>query len=238
MNASATMCEINWVLLLEYAKVIFSWPLIVLVIALVFFKRFQSSIQGFLNRATEANFMGQTVKASPPEVQREVQGTTEDRLTQAAEAQSTQGTSATAPEDVSLPPELKNDPQAELAVNYVRNNPVQTVVEYKRLFFGYNCERLFNSIYGTQVSLLEFLAARPTESVTLPEIAQFHSAHQARAGRTEYQLRDYVNFLLVFGVVSADGPPESLRYRITQQGVEFLSYIKANYPSAWNQRAY
>lgn len=232
------MCEVNWVLLLEYAKVTFSWPPISLVITWVFFKRFQSSIQGFLNRATEANVLGQTVKASPPEVQREVQGTTEDRLTRAAEAQSTQGTDATAQENMPLPPELQNDPQAQVAITYVRNNPVPTVIEYKRLFFSYNCERLFNSIYGTQVSLLEFLAARPTESVTLPEIAPFHSAHQALVGRTEYQLRDYVNFLLVFGVVSADGPPESLRYRITQQGVEFLSYIKANYPSAWNQRAY
>lgn len=232
------MCDVNWVLLLEYAKIIFAWPPIALVIALVFFKWFQLSIQGFLNRATEANVLGQTVKAAPPEVQREVQGTTEDRLTQAAEAQSTQGASVTTPENVSLPPELQNDPQAQLAITYVKNNPVQTVIEYKRLFFSYNCERLFNSIYGTQISLLEFLAARPTESVTLPEVAPFHSAHQAQVGRTEYQLRDYVNFLLVFGVVSADGSPESLHYRITQHGVEFLSYIKANYPSAWNQRAY
>lgn len=230
------MCEVNWVLLLEYAKLIFAWPPIALVIALVFFKRFQLSIQGFLNRAIEANVLGQTVKAAPPEVQREVQGTTEDRLTQAA--QSTQGAGVTTPENVSLPPELQNDPQAQLAITYVKNNPVQTVIEYKRLFFSYNCERLFNSIYGTQISLLEFLAARPTESVTLPEVAPFHSAHQALVGRTEYQLRDYVNFLLVFGVVSADGAPESLRYRITQHGVEFLSYVKANYPSAWNQRAY
>ena len=232
------MCEVNWVLLLEYAKVIFAWPPIALVIALVFFKRFQVSIQGFLNRATEANVFGQTVKAAPPEVQREVQGTTEDRLTQAAEAQSTQDGTVTTPENVPLPPELQNDPQAQLAITYVRNNPVPTVVEYKRLFFSYNCERIFNSIYGSQISLLEFLAARPTEGVTLPEIAPFHSAHQALVCRTEYQLRDYVNFLLLFGIVSADGPPESQRYRITQHGVEFLSYIKASYPSAWNQRAY
>lgn len=232
------MCEVNWVLLLEYAKVIFAWPPIALVIALVFFKRFQLSIQGFLNRATEANVLGQTVKAAPPEAQREVQGTMEDRLTQAAEAQSTQGASIPPPEQVPLPPELQNDPQAQLAIAYARNNPVETVIEYKRLLFNYNCERLFNSIYGTQISLLEFLAARPTEAVTLPEIAPFHSAHQALVGRTEYELRDYVHFLLVFGVVSADGVPESLRYRITQHGVEFLSYIKANYPAAWNQRAY
>jgi hypothetical protein len=228
------MCQLNWALILDYAKVILSWPPIALVIALVFFKRFQVSIQSFLNRATEANVLGQTVKAAPPtESQQDVQPATENRL-----AQATPGTGAAVAENVPLPPELQNDPQARLALAYVMNNPVQTVVEYKRLIFSYNCERLFNSIYGTQISLLEFLAARPTEAISLPEIAPFHSAHQALAGKTEYQLRDYVNFLLVFGVISAEGPPENQRYRISQQGVEFLSYIKANYAAVWNQRAY
>ncbi|HUX64673.1 hypothetical protein [Sulfuricella sp.] len=232
------MCELNWLLLLEYAKVLFSWPPIALVIALVILARFRLAIQGFLNRATEANVLGQTVKAAPPiELQREVKGSTEDRLTQAAKVQSTQVAGAATPEHATLPPELQNDPQAQLAITYVKNNPIQTVVEYKRLFLSYNYERLFNSVYGTQISLLEFLASRPTESITLPEVAPFHSAHQALVGRTEYQLRDYVNFLVAFGVLSAEGPPDILRYRITQHGAEFLSYIKANYPSVWNQRA-
>ena len=228
------MCELNWALLLEYVKVILGWPPIALVITIVFFSRFRVAIQGFLNRTIEASVFGQTFKASPPiEQQREVKGAGEDRLAQAAEAQTTQGT-----ESAVLPPELQNDPQAQMAINYVKSNPVQTVVEYKRLLFGYNCERLFNSIYGTQISLLEFLASRPAETFTLPEIAPFHSAHQGLVGQTEYQLRDYMNFLLVFGVIVAEGTPDSLRYRITQHGVEFLSYIKANYPSAWNRRAY
>lgn len=228
------MCEINWALLLDYAKVILSWPPIALVMALVFFKRFQVSIQNFLNRATEANVLGQTVKAAPPtELQRDVQPATENRL-----AQMTPGTGADVAENVPLPLELQNDPQARLAIAYVINNPAQTVVEYKRLVFSYNCERLFNSIYGTQINLLDFLAARPTESISLPEIAPFHSAHQARAGKMDYQLRDYIHFLLVFGVISSNGPPENLRYSISQQGVEFLSYIKAHYPAVWNQRAY
>lgn len=233
------MCQINWALLLEYGKVFFAWPPMAALIALAFFKRFRVSIQGFLDRAIEANVLGQTVKAAPPaEPQRGVQGVVEDRLTLAAEKQSTCGENVSAAANLHLPPELQNDPQAGLAITYVIKNPAETIVEYRRLLFDYNCERLFNSIYGTQISLLEFLAARPTEGITLPEIAPFHSAHQAFVGHTGYQLRDFVTFLLVFGVLLAEGPPENQRYRITQYGVEFLSYIKANYPTLWNLRPF
>lgn len=229
----ATMCELNWALLLEYLKVILGWPPIALVIAIVFLLMFRIGIRDFLNRAIEANVFGQTVKASPPvEQQQEVKGVEENRLAQAAEAQTTQSSES----DALL--RLNNDPQAQIAINYVKSNPGQTVVEYRRLLFGYNCERLFNSIYGTQISLLEFLASRPTEIFTLPEIALFHTNHQALVGRTEYQLRDYINFLQVFEVMAAVSTPNNQRYKITEYGLEFLSYIKSNYPSAWNQRAY
>ena len=62
--------------------------------------------------------------------------------------------------------------------------------------------------------------------------------HQVKAGSTQYELRDYVGFLATFGVISASGSEHDRRYRISQGGAEFLSYIKANYPLVWNSRAF
>jgi hypothetical protein len=232
------MCEVNWTLLLEYLKIFLGWPPIALAIALVFFSRFRLAIQSLLNRVVEGNVLGQTFKAAPPLEQREVAGATADRLTQAVEAQNAQHPNPNAPANVALPPELQSDPQAQAAVAWVQAHPGQTVAEYKRLLFSYNSERLFNAIYGTQISLLEHLASRPTESLSLAELTPFHDAHQNIVGRTEYQLRDYIGFLVNFGVVTVEGAPDNQRYRISQHGLEFLSYIKASYPVAWSQRAF
>lgn len=227
------MCEINWQVLLEYIKVAFSWPPIALVIAILFISRFRGAIDDFLKRLIEGNIFGQAFKAAPPVQQTVSSGETEDRLAAAAEA----NPEANVAQD-QLPPELAGDPMAPVAVAYVRNNPAQTVIEYKRVLFAYNAERLFARIYGTQVALLEFLASRPEVPVPLTLLTQFHVEYQQKAGGTEYQLRDYVNFLVGFGVIAVSGPENSYEYKITQHGVEFLSYIKANYPTNWNQRAF
>ena len=231
------MCAIDWVIVLEYAKVVLSWPPIALVIAILFIARFRGAIDDFLKRLVEGNIFGQAFKAVPPPQQTAPASATENRLARAAEA-APHPSDQRVQELVPLPPELAGDPLAPAAVAYVQSNPAQTVIEYKRVLFAYNAERLFTRIYGTQIALLEFLAARPNEPALLAELAPFHEQHQQKAGSTEYQLRDYVNFLVGFGAVSVAGQENAYLYSITQHGVEFLSYIKANYPVNWNGRAF
>ena len=232
------MCTIDWQMPLEYAKVLLSWPPVALVIAILFIARFRGAIDDFLKRLVEGNIFGQAFKAVPPPQQATLAGATEDRLALAAEAapQLPQGQVAVAAGP--LPPELAGDPQAPAAIAYVQSNPAQTVIEYKRVFLAYNAERLFNRIFGTQIALMEFLATRPSEPLPLASLTKFHDQHQHRTGTAEYQLRDYINFLVGFGVVAVSGQENSYAYTITQHGVEFLSYIRANYPANWNQRAY
>lgn len=223
---------------MEYLKVLFSWPPIALVIAIIFISRFRGAIDDFLNRVVEGNIFGQAFKAVPPRQQPGGSGVTEDRLALAAEAHPQANGAMAQDQQEPLPPELANDPLAPAAISYARNNPAQTVIEYKRLLFSYNSERLFSRIYGTQIALLEFLASRPDEPASLVRLAQFHGEHQQKTGNADYQLRDYVNFLVSYGVVSVSGPENAQEYKITQHGVEFLSYIKANYAPMWNQRAF
>jgi len=231
------MCSVDWQMLLEYIKVLFSWPPIALVIAIIFIARFRGAIDDFLNRLVEGNIFGQVFKAVPPPQQAGSTGATEDRLAMAAEAAPQAGNQVAQAQEA-LPPELANDPLASAALAYVRGNPVQTVIEYKRVLFAYNSERLFVRIYGTQIALLEFLASRPDAPASLAQLAKFVEEHHQKAGSAVYQPRDYVNFLVGFGVVAMSGPENALEFKITQQGVEFLAYIKANYPDSWKDRAF
>lgn len=224
------MCEIDWKILLEYLKVILSWPPIALVIAMLLIPR--GAIGDFLKRVVQGNFFGQEFKAVLPTQQTEG-NVTEDGLTLAAK-----NNPQTQQETVVLPAELANEPYAQEAVNYVRNNPVETVIEYRRLSFNYNAERLFASIYGTQISLLEFLASNPETPSNLGALVQFHDDHQRRTENTNYQIRDYMNFLISQGVVKVSGEENAHQYYITEHGIQFLSYIKANYPLIWNTRMY
>lgn len=230
------MCEIDWQTLLEYLKVLLSWPPIALVIASLFIARFKGAIDDLLSRLVEGNILGQAFKAIPPPLQQaNATGVQEDRLALAAEAVPD---NAAGHAEEQVPAELAGDPGAVQAIAYVKANPAHTVIEYKKLLFAYNSERLFIRIYGTQIALLEFLASRPDDPAPLTLLARFHDQHQQKAGSTDYQLRDYVNFLVSFGVINVTGPENSYLYTITQHGVEFLSYIKSNYPANWNDRAF
>jgi hypothetical protein len=225
------VCEVNWNMILEFLKIVLSGPPMALVIALLILGLFHFEIRGFLSRLVEGNVLGQSFRASPPfERQPDRAPPEDDPLKKAAEVRSS--------DPVKLPPELESDPQARAAIDFVRSNPVQTVIEYKRLLTHLNWERVFNLIYGTQVQLLSFLAGRPSEGATMQELSSFHAQHQKEVGNTSYQLRDYLNFLRNFGLVDVEGPSDAMRFRISQYGLEFLSYIKSAYVEAWNRRSY
>lgn len=227
------MCTVDWAMLLGYFKVVLSWPAIAFFIVLVVLSRFREAIENFLNRLVEGNFLGQVFRAVPPSSQDVPSGLMENKLAAAA-AQSVPVTAIEPAEN--LPPELAGDPAAPTAVAWVKANPAMTVIEYKRVFFAYNAERLFIRIYGTQVALLESLRLSVPTPLSMPKVAKFHSEHQLKTGTTAYQLRDYIKFLMDFGVLTFSGAENHYEYQITQHGVEFLSYIKASYPTNWDQR--
>ncbi len=232
------MCVIDWKMLLEYLKVILSWPPIALLIAMLFISRFRTAIDDFLKRLVEGNIFGQKFTAVPPPQQKDNSNPTEDRLALAAEASAQASATGTLQTDEQLPPELANEPFAREAVNYARHYPAETVIEYRQLLFNYGAERLFARVYGTQISLLEFLATKSETPLSLAELMTFHDDHQRKAEDTSYQIRDYINFLINWGVIARFGEENSHEYGITEHGIQFLSYIKANYPLEWNKRAY
>lgn len=139
-----------------------------------------------------------------------------------------------------IPPELDN-PEGTVAINYVKANPVHTVLLYRHLLNNYNSERLFNSIYGTQINLLQFMDSN-SGGTELRDMMNFHTKHQQLAKRTDYSLQDYIKFLADFGAIepkkSSFPKPPNTYYAITEFGHYFLNYIRQQYPMAWFQRMY
>lgn len=231
------MCEFNWILALEYIKVFLGWPPIALGISILFFWKFRKSIEGLIERVVEGNLLGQTFKATPhAEQQRDAGGAESNKLLPSSRIDGPQHQATEENDPLELPPELRNDPYAKSAISYVKENPIKTVIEYKKLLFQYNAERLFNSIFGTQISVLEYLASRQNIGASLDDLSPFHKRHQELIGRDEYPLRDYLGFLVGFGAITATSSPDGEHFYITPDGVEFLNHIKAIYPTSWHQR--
>jgi len=226
-------------MLLSFVKVVLSWPPIALVIAILLTFTFRKAIEDFLKRLVSARIMGNEFNAPHREQQQESKGVGEDLFAKAVEAQPTVAADSVAPQHPQppLPPELANDPQGIAAVDYARKNPIQTVIEYRRINSLYRAEWLMNRIYGTQISLLEQLADNPDAPVQMSQISWHYAKHQLIANNTSYQIKDYLGFLITSGVLAVSGPQDASLYKITQFGLEFLSYIKATF-SNWNQRSF
>jgi len=231
------MCEFNWLLLLDYLKVLLSWPPMALVIALVFLYRFKLAIEGLLARVTEGELFGQKIKAAAPSQSLE-STSADDYLTKIVESRPQSNAQSVEAVVEPLPAELADEPDAQSAIKWVKENPVQTVVEYKKLMLHITFERIFNMIYGTQISLLEFLASRPADSIPITQLAKFHMEHLSKVSSSHYQEQDYMNFLVINGVINVSPLADQLGYSITQHGIQFLAYIKAMYPLVWFQRLY
>lgn len=234
------MCDFNWALALEYFKVVLSWPPVTLVVLAIFFLRFEKPINDLIGRIVEGSILGNTFKASSSleQQQKGAKGIEDPLAVKAADAQSNQSVSPSLDMTFAAFPELQNDPLAVNAINYVQSHPIETVVEYKRLFFGFSSEKLFNCIFGTQMSALVFLEAAGDKSQPLASLVQFHTEHQNKIRSTAYQIGDYINFLVVQGMIELVSDGSNPQYKITSNGIKFLSYIRSAYPTSWNTRAY
>lgn len=230
------MCNINWLTLLEYLKVLLSWPPIVLIISLIAFSKFHDSIKDLMRRVIEGSFLGNSFKATPQLEQQlnvNVESKNDPNLASIANTSPIKYN-----EQDELPPELTDDPLAKKAIDFVKENPVQTVIEYKNLSKYYGFERTFNLIYGTQVSILEFLSTAPDKIFSQEDLVSYYHLHQSLANNHKSSVDDYFNFLIRFGLLISTGPSDKRYFQISHLGREFLVYIKKNYSLIWNGKAF
>lgn len=195
-------------IILCYLEVLLRWPVIVLIVVLVFFKLFKNPISDFFRRIVKGEAYGIRLEASSPsEQQKEAKETISARSKSEIEA-------------------------------YIRDNPDLVVTEYIRLFNGYIFERAFNIIYGTQIDLLEHLSSKGDKGENYINLALFYNEYVKRTGKSIYQMADYLGFLKEFRFVQYEGEGSELRVKILPYGVDFLSYIKTQYPSMYKYKPF
>lgn len=243
-------------MLLEYAKVTFSWPPVIAVFLFWFVRRFSGQIADLIDKIKSVKLPGGSeVMISEKELQQEMAApagfdfprTSEEDIggkgqadlsSPAQKLEAQEGPSpnfAYSGRARKLYPTIDPDP----VVKWMHENPGPAFEEYLDKVFQLHCERTFNMIFGTQVQVLEYLNS-PTLTGTSPAatFVPFYDRHVLLTTRTERTLLDYLGFLVARGLVENVGPPEGPLYRISEAGRQFLQYIKQFYPLQWSSKVY
>lgn len=195
-------------IVLAYIQVLLSWPVVSAIVIVFFLKLFKEPLSNLFRRIVRGQVYGVSLEASNPSEQRK---------------------------------EIKEGPtpQSQEAIEkYIKENPKEVIRDYLRVFNGYWFERAYNLIYGTQVNLLEHLTTKGTEGDSYINLFMFYNEFLNRSQFSSTQMADYIGFLVDMKFVELFGEGSNLRVKITPYGVDFLSYIKSQYPTSYKYRVF
>jgi len=178
------------------------------VIILIVFIIFKGAISDFLRRLVKGEALGMRLEARKPFEQQK-----ETRET--------------------LP--AKSDAEIE---NYISDNPSLLIEEYKKVAKALMFERVFNVIYGTQISLLEHLSKKGSEGDKYINLVSFYNECIKLQRNSSYQRVNYFGFLKECAFIEYSGEGSDKIVKITPRGIDFLSYISANYPLGFKFKQY
>jgi len=195
-------------IILEFSKVIVSWPVAVLVLGVLFMRSFKEPIADFFRRMIRGEAYGVRVEAAMPSEQKKETQETESFFT---------------PDQVE---------------QYVKDNPKEVITQYQRLLNGYWFERAYNLIYGTQMKLLEHLQAKGTKGDKYVNLHPFYTEFLTQSNLQTTQFADYLAFLAEMKFIEYKGQDADLSVCITPDGINFLSYIQVQYPGSYKYRLY
>jgi len=227
--------EFFWTGCTEILKIILSWPPIALLMLIIIISIFKDQIASLLGRVTSGKILGNEFQTAPINQLNEAAHIAKDSLLAKAESV---GIIKSKTDDLENKINSKLSDPANPAIDYIINNPYETLNEYQRVLRSLNFEIILNRIFGTQIKLLELLASQPTMSFTPIQLYHFYQEHQKLIGSNDYQVRDYFNFLIQFNVIRVSGTDNNHTFSITEHGLDFLSYIKSNYKGTSNLRSY
>jgi len=195
-------------IILQYLQVFLGWPVIILILGIIFFKWFKEPISDFFRRLVKGEAYGVRVEASSP-------------LEQQKEAKQI--------------PQLQSQDEIE---RYIQEHPKEIIEEYIKLLKGYWFERVFNLIFGTQIRLLEYLSKKGTSGEKYINLVGFYDEYVKRSGVAIAQIGDYFRFLEAMKLIEYVSEGSELSVKITPFGVDFLSYIKTQYALVYKHKAF
>lgn len=212
-------CYVDWQMVLEFSKVLVSWPVVVSGVFTALLWNFRPNIAKLIDELkgvdSPVGSFHRVPNPMPPP----------DPLASAAAG--VQAQPGTRP-NTTLPHHLQGTTQGEQLLAYVITNPGPTIGEYDRLRVAFLSERLLRGIYGTQVELLENMVSTGS-SKSYAELATAHRKYVAKSGNSAYTVESYVSFLVNSQLIEKD-PADQARYRATEFAVQFLDYLRQELP--------
>ena len=199
-------------IIIEIMEIIFSnlaWPLL----ALLFIIVFRKPIVYFIKHIEEVTIAGMKLKRATP-TEQEFKGM-----------------------KIELP-KLEAEIKEIKKVKVKKNSAKLLSKEYKKLSDKYLYERNLNSIYGTQLALLEYLSRRRTSEEKYINLKDFYDDFSKRwlaklPTSTPPLMIKYFEFLEDCGYIEYVGEGDERIVKITPRGKKFLSYIKDQYPAEY-----
>ncbi|MGH9853870.1 MAG: hypothetical protein ACREBD_28845 [Blastocatellia bacterium] len=216
-------------LVLQYLQMVLSWPVITGALALYFLYSYRSPFSEFLRRITKGQGFGISLEATPVEQRKEIkEGDVLQLDTPLAQAVKDETRS-----------DLKGDPtipsQAQVLIDYIKQDPDTAVRELGQIYNALRFERAYNLIYGSQLELLEHLLSKRVDGENYVNLHSFYERFldqlETTSRDSKYQYADYIGFLQDAGFVERADKSNEVRFRITPFGIDFLSYIRIQYPS-------
>ena len=80
------------------------------------------------------------------------------------------------------------------------------------------------------MNLLEFLEQKGSVGEKYVNLLPFHTEFVNRSKLATLQFANYINFLKESGFVLTDGPENDITVKIAPYGIDFLSYVRGQYP--------
>ena len=195
-------------IILSYLKVVFSWPIVTLIMVIIFIARFKEPISDFFRRLIKAEAYGAKIQASNPSEQKK-------------EA-----------EEI---PQIQ--PESEIE-SYIRDNPqeaLKTIINFSR---GFRFERIFNFIYGTQINLLIHLSSKGELGDKYINVMSYYNDYITRSRLYSAKSEDYFGFLHSMQMIEFFGEGTNFSIRITPIGADFISYIRSEYTTTYKNKPF
>jgi len=195
-------------IVLSYIQVLLNWPFLGACLIFIFILIFKEQIGDFLSRLVRGKVGGFSVIATKPLKQEKV--IKEDKI--------------------------KNP--KDRAIEYMKKFPEEAFKEYVHTYNAYFFERTFNIIFGSQIDLLEYLADKEDKSEKSINLYTFYNSFMIKTIPPRVIFDQYLDFLESCKFIKIIIRENEKIVEITPHGLNFLSYIKSQYPTMYKHRVF
>jgi hypothetical protein len=242
------MCVVDWAMLLEYLKVLFSWPPMLAGVLIWFIQKYNTQISNLLIKIKGIELPnGTKVVLAEIEQKQDTATTPEISLIEGEQGAVNAGPQQAEPPFAGTAGEVNRtvtlrvvelypDIVPATLMDFMEKNPGPALSDYVDKVFQLHCERTYNIIFGTQIDVLSYLeSVKIAGPAPISALVEMFNRHQALTQRTDRSMSDFLDFLEIKTFIHKVGIEGSTHYEITVAGTEFLAHIKANYPERWDK---